>query len=296
MQSYPSTGFRFSPLWVLILSLLMPAGIKASDFNARDFFTAPAGTHISVSYLPVTRANEFRSPKGNDHRASLSVNALVNRQVFFREFFGVLTTPQFVVPLLDIDVRGPGAAKRTGQTGVGDPQAGGTIFFVNKPESRTFAGWLNLVTLPIGKYNKNNPGASPGNNRWELHSALNYTRGIGEKWVLESALEVQAYGKNDDYLGATLKQDALIRSQSFVSHDFSAATNGALKLVYAEGGRMKLDGAYLADTRQRYVQAGFEFAHQMDKKNNLMLGFYRHFESKNTFLQNDFLVRWVHVF
>jgi len=269
---------------------------QAADFNARDFFSAPAGAHVGVTYLPMTRANEFRSPFGNDHNAKLSVNALVHREVWFREFGGVLTTPQFVVPLLDLNVRGPGAALRTHQTGIGDPQVGGTVYFVNQPESRTFVGWLNLVTLPIGKYDRNDPGSSPSKNRWELHSALNFTRGVGEKWVLESALEVQAYGKNDDYVGMDMKQDPIVRLQSFASYDLSAETTAALRFVYAEGGKMKLNGADLAGTRQRYAQLGFEFAHQVNAKNNLMFSFNRHIEARNTFLQNDLLLRWVYVY
>jgi len=269
---------------------------NAADFNARDYFSAPAGTHIGVTYLPMTRAEEFRSGLGNDHSAKLSVNGLVHREVWFREIGGVMTTPQFVIPVLDINVRGPGAAQRTHQTGVGDPQVGGTVYFVNQPESRTFVGWLNLVTLPIGKYDRNDPGSSPSKNRWELHSALNVTRGVGEKWVLESALEVQAYGKNDDYVGMDMKQDPIIRLQSFASYDLAAGTTAALRFVYAEGGKMKLNGADLAGTRQRYAQLGFEFSHQVNAKNNLMFSFNRHIEARNTFLQNDLLLRWVYVY
>jgi len=269
---------------------------KAADFNARDFFSAPAGVHVGVTYLPMTRAEEFRAGAGNDHNAKLSVNGLVHREVWFREFGGILMTPQFVVSGLDINVRGPGAPRRTHQTGLGDPMVGGTVYFVNQPESRTFVGWLNLLALPIGKYDRNDPGSSPGKNRWELHSALNFTRGVGEKWVLESALEVQAYGKNDDYVGMDMKQDPMIRLQSFASYDLSAANTAALRFVYAEGGKMKLNGADLAGTRQRYAQLGFEFTHQVNPKNNLMFSFNRHIEARNTFLQNDLLLRWVYVY
>jgi len=84
---------------------------NAADFNARDFFSAPAGTHLSVSYLPMTRADEFRSPQGNDNNAKLAVTGLVHRQVWFREVGSLLATPQFVVPLLDVNVRGPGGGR-----------------------------------------------------------------------------------------------------------------------------------------------------------------------------------------
>jgi len=114
--------------------------------------------------------------------------------------------------------------------------------------------------------------------------------------VLESALEVQAYGKNDDYFGMDMKQEPMIRLQSFASYDLSADTWAGLRFVYAEGGKLKLNGTDLAGTRQRYVQLGFEFAHQVGPKDNLMFSFNRHIEARNTFLQNDLLLRWVHVY
>jgi len=285
---------RFAPLAAALGWAVSSA--HAADFNARDFFTAPAGTHLGVTYLPITRADTFRSPLGNDHNAKLAVTGLVHREVWFKEFAGVMTTPQFVVSALDVNVRGPGAAKRTRQTGVGDPLVGGTVYFINHPDSRTFMGWLNLVALPLGKYDRNDPGSSPGNNRWELHSALNFTRGIGDKWVLESALEVQAYGKNDKYFTQELKQEPLVRLQSFASYDIAPATTAALRLVYAEGGQLKLAGNTLAGTRQRYVQLGFEFSHMVGPKDGLMFSYNRNVEARNTFLQNDVLLRWVHIY
>lgn len=60
--------------------------------------------------------------------------------------------------------------------------------------------------------------------------------------MLEANLEAQFYAKNDDYFGSDLEQKPLYRLQAFASYDFSQSTYGALKLVHADGGELKLQG------------------------------------------------------
>ena len=130
--------------------------------------------------------------------------------------------PQFIVPYVDVDIRAPGAASRSSERGLGDPQVGGTLFFINDPQSRTYSGLLTMLTVPVGEYH----GATrtpPGANRWALHLNYNYTQGVGEKWMLEANLEAQLYGKNDDYFGQDLEQKPLYRLQAFASYDFTPA-------------------------------------------------------------------------
>lgn len=69
-----------------------------------------------------------------------------------------------------------------------------------------------------------------------------------------------SHAKNDDYFGSDLEQKPLYRLQAFASYDFSQSTYGALKLVHADGGELKLQGHTLDDTHQRYTQLGFELA------------------------------------
>src|SRR5690606_36734690 len=140
-------------------------------------------------------------PADRTGKADLEVNALAYRQVFFTDACGTVCTPQFIVPYLDIDSRLPGSTGQTSERGIGDPQMGGTLFIINDPATRNYSGLLTLLTVPVGEYHGNNPDVSPGANRWGLTFNYNYTRGVGEKWVLEANLEAQIYGKNDDYYG-----------------------------------------------------------------------------------------------
>lgn len=137
---------------------------------------------------------------------------------------------------------------------------------------------------------------SPGANRWGATFVYNYTQGIGRDWVLEANLEAQFYAKNDDYFGSDLEQKPLYRLQAFASYDFSQSTYGALKLVHADGGELKLQGHTLDDTHQRYTQLGFELGHWLDRRNSLMFGLSRNVATDNAFHGSQALLRLVHVF
>ncbi|MGY2135167.1 transporter [Pseudomonas reactans] len=288
------THLRHLPL--LLGGTLLCLDSQAADLNARDFFGAPSGTSLGVLYLPATRAQDFRGPADSTGKAELKVNAMAYRQVYFTDACGTLCTPQLILPFADIDARLPGASRRTGESGFGDPQVGGTLFFINDPTSRTYSGLLSLITLPVGEYHSTNPDVSPGANRWGATFVYNYTQGIGENWVLEANLEAQLYGKNDDYFGSELKQDPLYRLQAFASYDFTPATYGALRLIQATGGALRINNRSIDDTRKRYTQVGFEVGHWLDKQNQVMFSLSQHVATTNGYAGTDALLRLVHVF
>lgn len=278
------------------LAALASLPATAADTNARDFFSAPPGTQLGVLYLPVTTANSFHSQRGDVGDASLDVTALAYRHVWFTDLCGTLCTPQFIVPTARIDARLPGSRGNDALTGVGDPQVGGTLFFVNHPEQREYGGLLSLLTLPLGRYDPQHADVSPGANRWGATFLLNYTRGLGKNWVAEASLEAQLYGDNKDYHGAVLSQKPLYRLQAFLSYDFTPDTYGALRLYHARGGAMTLGGSQLADTRLSYTQLGFEAGHWLDKQNQLMVSAARDVAAENTFRTSQLMLRLVHVY
>lgn len=278
----------------LILALTITS-VKAAELNARDFLTAPVGTSLGVLYLNNENSDRFDGPADIENNASLDVNAAAFRQLWFSDFCGTLCTPQFIVPFAEVDARLPGSVRRDRQIGIGDVQVGGTLFFMNRPESRTSSGLLTLLTLPVGKYDSQRPGTSPGANRFAATFVYNYTQGIGNKWILEANLEGQFYGDNDDYLGMNLEQDPLYRIQAFASYDFSPKTYGALRLIHARGGELALENQTLENTRQGYTRVGFEVGYQVTPKNQVMVALTRNVDTENAFESTQALLRIAHV-
>ncbi|MGE8500705.1 MAG: transporter [Pseudomonas sp.] len=287
---------RRAYLALLSLVAMTCSSIQAADLNARDFVSAPVGTSIGVAYLPLIRSNNFHGAADRNGDADLSVNVFAYRQLWFSDICGTLCTPQFVLSYVDTDARLPGSVERKSDRGLGDPQIGGTLFFINDPESRTYSGLLTMLSVPIGEYDSRNPDVSAGANRWTLNLNYNYTQGVGEKWLLEANVEAYLYGKNDDYFGSDLEQKPLYRLQAFASYDFTPSTYGALRLIHADGGELEFNGRTLDDTHQRYTQVGFEVGHWLDRRNQVMLGLTRNVSTTNTFAQNSLLLRFAHAF
>ncbi len=287
---------RRAYLVLLSLVAMTCSSVQAADLNARDFVSAPVGTSIGVAYLPLIRSNNFHGAADRNGDADLSVNVFAYRQLWFSDICGTLCTPQFVLSYVDTDARLPGSVERKSDRGLGDPQIGGTLFFINDPESRTYSGLLTMLSVPIGEYDSRNPDVSAGANRWTLNLNYNYTQGVGEKWLLEANVEAYLYGKNDDYFGSDLEQKPLYRLQAFASYDFTPSTYGALRLIHADGGELQFNGRTLDDTHQRYTQVGFEVGHWFDRRNQVMLGLTRNVSTTNTFAQNSLLLRFAHAF
>lgn len=288
--------FNPSAFAVMLAWLLGAGAASAADLNARDFMTAPVGTSLGVFYLPIARADDYRGPADSTGKADLSVNAFAYRQLWFSDICGTLCTPQFIIPYIAIDARLPGSDEHTHEHGLGDPQLGGTLFFINDPKHRTYSGLLTLLSVPVGEYHSQNADVSPGANRWALHLNYNYTQGMGEKWMLEANLEAQIYGENDDYYGATLKQRPLYRLQAFASYDFTQSTYGALRLVHADGGELRLNNRALDSTHQRYTQVGFEVGHWLDSSNQVLMSLSHNISTDNGYERGEALLRLVHVF
>jgi hypothetical protein len=119
-----------------------------------------------VLYLPATWADSFHSASGNDNHARLNVEALAWRQLWFSDVCGTLCTPQFIIPAAHIKATLPGSQTSQQDSGIGDPQVGGTLFFINQPDKREYSGLLTLITLPVGSYDAQHPDVSAGANRW----------------------------------------------------------------------------------------------------------------------------------
>ncbi|MBZ9557491.1 MULTISPECIES: transporter [Modicisalibacter] len=278
-----------------VVAYSLTGAARAADLNARDFVSAPPGTSIGVLYLDNEHADTYHGKADTSGKADLNVDALTFRQLWFSDICGTLCTPQFVVPLVDVRARLPGASDEQEVRGFGDPQVGGTLYVINDPERRVYSGLLTMLSLPLGKYDPDRPGVSPGDNRWAAHLVYNYTRGLGERWLVEANLEAQLYADNDDYLGGTLEQDPLYRLQAFASYDITPRTYGSLRLIHAEGGALTLDGERLDDTRQRYTQLGLGVGHHFTARDLGLLTVSRNVDTENGYHGSQVRLRLSHV-
>ena len=266
----------------------------AADLNARDFYSAPSGTQIGLLYLNYDRSTNFHGK--NADNASLRSTSIAYRHIFYTDICGTLCTPQIIIPTVDLDIRPPGTSKSKHKTNLADIQLGGTLFTINQPENRLYSGLLTMIVAPTGSYQTYHPSTSIGKNRWEADFVYNITKGITDRLVLETNFEIQIYTKNNDFNGMSYHQKPVFRNQSFVSYSFTDKTYGALRFIYTEGGRGKLEGMKLSDSLYRNVQLGFKLSHQITPKDALMLSLSRDVKTHNTFQGSHVLLRLAHVY
>ncbi|NTY90395.1 transporter [Pseudomonas putida] len=283
-------------LFTCFIAIIASFNTFAADMNARDFIAAPDGTVLSAYYLSYSHSTNFRGDGDTYKNAKATVTAFAFRQVLYTDLCGVICTPQFVIPYVDIDSRSPGQMGSGSGSGVGDPQIGGTLFLINNPNTQTYSGFMTLLTVPVGEYHSQSPDVSPGGNRWVLDLLYNFTQGLGERWVVEADLEALLFGKNNDYYGESLEQKPVFRLQTFLSYAFTDNTYGALRFIQGQGGEARFDGATLSDTEQKYTQLGVEIGHKLDQKNQFMLALTKDLDSSNTFQGAQALLRFVHVY
>ena len=277
-----------------ILPALTVSSAQASDLNAKDFYAAPDGTQLDVLYLPNVWADKYKTKDG-DIDGSLSADVLVWRHVLFTDMCGTLCTPQFVIPLMRTNIELPGSDSMS-SSGIGDPQIGGTLFTINNPEEREYSGLLSMLTLPVGTYDADRADASAGHNRWGVTFVYNYTRGLGDRWNIESSLEAQIYGKNDDYYGNDLEQKNLYRLQTFISYDLTPSSYIAASWYEAVGGEMKIGGTTIDNTDVSYTMLGMEYGTWLNPQNSIMFSYQTTVAAENTFDTNQLMVRLVHAY
>ncbi|WP_018717073.1 transporter [Arhodomonas aquaeolei] len=290
---------RATVLAAAALFALAARPASAIDTNARDYIWAPPGTQVSLVYLnPYMKAGSYRADDDGVPGSSLDASAVALRHAVFTDACGVLCTPQFVLPYqrTELEIGAGTVAPEQRVSGVGDPRLGSSFALVNDPETAQYAGVTGYVTVPVGHYDSDRADASPGGNRWAFSALANYTVGLGQGIYLESTIEAQFYGDNDDYYGRTLSQDPLYRLQTHLSFDITPSTYVAARHYFSHGGAVSIDGRDVRGTRRRNHQIGAELAHWVTPRDQLMLMVARDVEVQAGFETKQVLLRYAHFY
>ena len=123
----------------------------AGDPSARDWIPAPVGTNIIAGYLTGLRSSGLYSAGKRVDGASVDVDAVIYRQMHYREFFGKTVQLEFIVPMSRTTMELPGAS-RDRQTGIGDVTLGSAIWLYNNEQTKTWFAWEPFVVVPLGRY------------------------------------------------------------------------------------------------------------------------------------------------
>ena len=131
------------------------------------------------------------------------------------------------------------------------------------------------LALPIGEYNSDQQ-LNIGQNRWYGRVGFPITWQLGP-WVpgrrttLEFLPAVWMFGDNTDYVGQTLKTDALFQLDAHLSRDFTEHFWGAVDASWYNGGRATING--VQGEKLNNVGVGLTLGYAINDNLNLTVGY-----------------------
>ncbi|KOF52113.1 hypothetical protein AD428_22300 [Achromobacter sp. DMS1] len=281
-------------------AMLLAAGMGAAgpawagDPSARDWIPAPVGTNIVAGYLAGLRSSGLYAEGERVHGASVDVNALVYRQMHYREFLGKTVQLEFIVPMYRTSLDLPGTPEDH-MSGVGDVTLGTAVWLYNNEQTRTWFAWEPFVVAPVGRYDGSRPDVSPGKHRWSTIQDFAFVQGVGKSTFLEAIAEVEIYGRNSDWYGQRLKKDPSLRLFALVSTNFTDSTYGGIRYRYETGGRETVSGETVT-TRGRNHQLALELTHQINDANQVQMQYIHDLKVENGPRMRGVQMRYVYAF
>lgn len=279
---------------LLLAGLALAQAAWAGDPSARDWIPAPVGTNIIAGYLAGLRSSGLYSAGKRLDGASVDVDALIYRQMHYRELFGKTVQLEFIVPMSRTTMELPGAP-RDRQTGIGDVTLGSAIWLYNNEQTKTWFAWEPFVVVPVGRYDGSRPDTSPGKNRWSTIQDFSFVKGVGESTFLEAIGEVEIYGRNSDWMSQTLKKDPSFRFFALASTNITANTYTGIRYRYETGGRERAAGETVT-SRARNHQLALELTHQINDANQIQMQYIHDLKVENGPRMRGVQMRYVYAF
>lgn len=205
-----------------------------------DYLPAPAGVDLLLLYgqhaeRKATYVDGNRAP----YAFRLDSDVALGRWVHYTRWQGMPLALQAFLPYGRLSLDAPA---RQSATGLGDLTVGASLWPVSDPEAGRHLAIAGFVTMPTGSYEAARGGVNLGGNRYVGVVHLAYVQRIAGRMFADLVMEGAAYGRNDDYAGATLSQRPTLEPQLHLRYELSQATRLGVSYFHTAGGRQTLAG------------------------------------------------------
>jgi hypothetical protein len=131
------------------------------------------------------------------------------------------------------------------------------------------------LAVPIGEYDSNQP-LNLGQNRWygRLGMPIIWQLGPwvpGRRTTLEFLPAVWLFGKNDNFVGQTLKTDPMFQLDAHLTRDFTENFWGSLDAAWFTGGQASING--IEGKRLNNLGFGLTLGYKINDNLNLTVGY-----------------------
>lgn len=277
------------------ICLGIPFASFAGETHARDYLPAPSGTTLMLTYGKSITADSVYADGERVSGFNYQQNLGIFRLVYFNTLFGMPIDYQTVLFFNTEKLDGPAVGgNQFSSSGVMDPLFVSTIWPISKPETKTWLGFTQYVTVPLGEYEENEV-LNPGLNIWTFKEELGFVQGIGDKMFLELQPAIEFYTENDDYIGGKLKKDPLFQLQVHLSYDITPKFWISGDYIYQSGGETEIDGVSQNDEVKSH-KAGLSFNYGLTDETQVLIDYSTTIDTDNGPDVNIAGIRFLYIF
>lgn len=266
---------------VLLGSCLgMPYVSNAGETNARDYLPAPSGTSIVLTYAKHITADSIYTDGHKTDGFNYTQNLGFFRYVYFNTLFGMPIDYQALFFFNDQELDGDAVGNNQfSSSGIMDPALISTIWPIANTTTKTWLGFTQYITLPIGEHDGSQI-LNPGCNRWAFKEELGFVQGIGDKMFFELQPSVEFYTDNDDYFGETEETDPLFQLQMHLSYNITPKFFISGDYTYQNGGQTTCAGITQDDETKSH-KIGMSFNYHLSDVTQLLLEYSQVVDTEN---------------
>jgi hypothetical protein len=256
---------------VLILAALAFRPALGQELTPRAYWPLPTGTNVMVLSYQRNSGDILIDP-------SLPITGVTSKIDYFQaayqrafDFLGRTATAQLSVPYADGQSSGivdgefrvrrvsgfTDARLRLAVNLAGAPAMDAAGMRALRSNPRTIVGASLLIQGPSGEYDEDRL-FNLGTNRWSIKPAVGMIIPVAPTWLFEAEVGAWFFGDNDDFLGQTRQQDAIVSAEMHLIKRFRPGFWASLDANYYFGGETRV-GDQFRDDLQRNSRAGVTF-------------------------------------
>ncbi|MBI5014960.1 MAG: transporter [Deltaproteobacteria bacterium] len=273
-----------------LVPLVLPA-LSQADNLARDYLPAPPGTNLMIFYdYHVSSQDIYHDGDKIDGAPGISGDVYIFRPVYYHSYGFLQGASQVLFFMKDVQIDGVGEI-----SGLSDMLFSPTFFLWNNTASKSYLGLVLHTTVPIGKYDEDRAGLSPGENVWKIKPELNFSQGIGDKLYVEVTGASQFTQKNKDWGDSEKEVAPAITIEAHASYDVAKALTVAANYWAHFGGETKIDGDKQDDKLNNHT-LGVSLHYGLAPSNQLLVSYQYDVKVKEGPQYQTLALRFLHAF
>lgn len=203
--------------FALALSIHAESGNAGSEIFPGDYTVLPAGMQVASLFYYHRLFDDYYVQGKPAFDGQLRGRALVASYTRYGQTLGQPSSWTVLLPYIDADGTSgsfpAGFGDRT--TGFSDIRLDYNFWPIYQPEKGYSLGIGSHFILPSGRYD-HSQALNAGDNRWIASFQFGWIQQLRPGWLLDVTPEIKWYGRNDDYVGYSMKQSPVFALTSYL--------------------------------------------------------------------------------